>query len=68
MKFRRRDQDSWEASFDLDEDVVFEILDPEESEDTLFPEDAHDALKRLTQKTNKRGAQMKPPRRSESWR
>jgi hypothetical protein len=42
-------------------------LEKPESEGVLFLEEAHEALTKLSQKTNKRGSLMKQPRKAESW-
>lgn len=57
-------------SFD-DEPGEFELpleLDLDaEGDGIVFLEEAHEAINRLSQKTNKRGRLMKQPRRAESW-
>src|SRR5690349_19206812 len=56
-------------SFDNEGDEGFmEPLDLEgqEGEGVMFLEEAHEALNKLSQKTNKRGRLMKQPRRAES--
>ncbi len=58
-------------SFDKDEDEeLFEEpldLEGQEGDGVLFLEEAHEALNKLSQKTNKRGRLMKQPKRAESW-
>jgi hypothetical protein len=52
-----------------DEEVVEEPLNLEgqEGDGVMFLEEAHEALNKLSQKTNKRGRLMKQPKRAESW-
>ena len=67
MKARK---EAFDSAFDADEEFTMELLsfDSDDEEVTLFLDEAHDALNRLSQKTNKRGALMKQPRRAEkSW-
>ena len=54
-------------SDDEDEQDVSLGLEGQEGEGIVFLEEAHEALNRLSQKTNKRGRVMKHPRRAESW-
>ncbi len=56
-------------SFDEDEDSMDDTLGlaGQEGEGILFLEEAHEALNKLSQKTNKRGSLMKQPRKAESW-
>ncbi len=58
-------------SFDKDEDEgLFEEpleLEGQEGDGVMFLEEAHEALNKLSQKTNKRGRLMKQPKRAESW-
>lgn len=58
-------------SFDHDESGDFADeplgLDGQEGEGILFLEEAHEALNKLSQKTNKRGSLMRQPRKAESW-
>lgn len=58
-------------NFDKDEDEeLFEEpldLEGQEGDGVLFLEEAHEALNKLSQKTNKRGRLMKQPKRAESW-
>jgi hypothetical protein len=42
-------------------------LDEQAGEGIMILEEAHEALNRLSQKTNKRGRLMKQPRKAESW-
>ncbi len=61
---------TWGELFDFDDDDEFDIplaLDGETGGGIEFLEDAHEALNRLSQKTNKRGRLMRQPRRAESW-
>jgi hypothetical protein len=55
----------------IDDDEVFvdEALDFEgiTGEGILFLEEAHQALNKLSQKTNNRGKLMRQPRKAESW-
>lgn len=71
MKSRK---DSWGELFRSDEDGGgFESslndleLNEADGDGVIFLEEAHEALARLEQKTNKRGRLMKQPRRAESW-
>lgn len=62
----------WDDIFDLDGDMDDDTeaplsLEGQEGEGIVFLEEAHEALNRLSQKTNKRGRIMKHPRRAESW-
>jgi hypothetical protein len=62
----------WDDIFDLDGDINDETEAPlgltgQQGEGIVFLEEAHEALNRLSQKTNKRGRIMKHPRRAESW-
>lgn len=62
----------WGEIFNFDddnEDQVHEMLDFEgqQGEGILFLEEAHEALNKLSQKTNKRGSLMKQSRKAESW-
>lgn len=64
--------DTWGKLFNLDgndEDVIESPLefDGQQGEGILFLEEAHEALNKLSQKTNKRGRLMKQPRKAESW-
>jgi len=58
-------------NFDKDEDEGFFEepleLEGQEGDGVLFLEEAHEALNKLSQKTNKRGRLMKQPKRAESW-
>ncbi|WP_373532381.1 hypothetical protein [Vampirovibrio sp.] len=58
-------------SFGTDDDPVFvdEVLDFEgqQGDGILFLEEAHQALNKLSQKTNNRGKLMRQPRKAESW-
>jgi hypothetical protein len=56
--------------FDDDEDDAFDTpldLANETGDGVDFLNEAHEALNRLSQKANKRGGQMKQPRRAENW-
>ena len=62
----------WDDIFNLDGESDDEMeaslgLEGQEGEGILFLDEAHEALNRLSQKTNKRGRIMKHPRRAESW-
>jgi hypothetical protein len=61
----------WGELFNLEgDDEGFEEslgLEKAEGDGVLFLEEAHEALNKLSQKTNKRGKLMKQPRRAESW-
>lgn len=63
----------WGEIFNFDNDdnegLVDEMLDFEgqQGDGILFLEEAHEALNKLSQKTNKRGSMMKQPRKAESW-
>jgi hypothetical protein len=62
----------WDEIFILSEDSDDETevslgLGGQQGEGIMFLEEAHEALNRLSQKTNKRGSVMKHPRRAESW-
>jgi hypothetical protein len=61
----------WGELFNLDGDTEgFDEplgLQAAAGEGALFLEEAHEALNKLSQKTNKRGKLMKQPRRAESW-
>ena len=62
----------WDEIFDFDGDNDEEMkvslgLEGQQGEGIMFLEEAHEALNRLSQKTNKRGRMMKQPRRAESW-
>lgn len=63
----------WGEIFNLgiDDDEVFvdETLNFEgnASDGILFLEEAHQALNKLSQKTNNRGKLMRQPRKAESW-
>ena len=62
--------DAWGELFDWKDEEEFEAtleLEPESGEGVVFLEEAHEALLRLEQRTNKRGGMMKQPRRAESW-
>jgi hypothetical protein len=54
---------------DDDEFFVDEALDVEgkEGDGILFLQEAHQALNKLSQKTNNRGKLMRQPRKAESW-
>ena len=56
-------------NFDGDDEEFEELpaLEKGEGDGVLFLEEAHEALNKLSQKTNKRGKLMKQPRRAESW-
>lgn len=57
--------------FDKDEDEGFFEepleLEGQEGDGVMFLNEAHEALNKLSQKTNKRGRLMKQPKRAESW-
>lgn len=59
------------AEWDNDEfyDDVFydEEYDDNENGAPVYADEAHEALNRLHQKTNKRGKLMRQPKRAESW-
>jgi hypothetical protein len=61
----------WGEIFGFDqEDEDFEAplgLENAEGEGIEFLDEAHEAINRLSQKTNKRGKLMRQPRRAESW-
>lgn len=66
MKFH---DGKWGELFNLEADE-FETpldLDVQTGEGVEFLDEAHEALNRLSHKTNKRGRLMKQPRRAESW-
>jgi len=55
---------------DNDDEELFEPpleLEGAQGEGIVFLEEAHEALAKLQQKTNKRGRLMKQPKRAESW-
>lgn len=63
---------SWGNLFDWDkEEHAHEPapldLDETHGDGAMFLEEAHEALSKLAQKTNKRGRLMRQPRRAESW-
>lgn len=62
----------WGELFNFDNEGDEEFMEPldlegQEGEGVMFLEEAHEALNKLSQKTNKRGRLMKQPRRAESW-
>jgi hypothetical protein len=59
----------WDSDHDDEDDEIVDSLglEGQEGEGIMFLEEAHEALNRLSQKTNKRGRVMKHPRRAESW-
>ncbi len=60
----------WGELFGDKDDEEFNVLSEytdENNEGIVFLEEAHEALNKLSQKANKRGKQMKLPRRAESW-
>lgn len=63
----------WGEIFNFDNDdhegLSDETLDFEgqEGEGILFLEEAHEALNKLSQKTNNRGKLMRQPKKAESW-
>jgi len=66
------DKGTWDEIFNFDGDHDDELegslgLEDQDGEGIVFLEEAHEALNRLSQKTNKRGRVMKHPRRAESW-
>lgn len=66
------DKGTWDEIFNFDGDNDDELteslgLEGQDGEGVMFLEEAHEALNRLSQKTNKRGRVMKHPRRAESW-
>ncbi len=62
-------KEPWGNAFDFeDEDEAIMLsFDSDDDEAVEFLEEAHEAINRLYQKTNKRGRLMKQPRRAESW-
>lgn len=63
-------KEPWGNTFEFDGDeeaMDLMAYDVEDEEVTVFLEEAHEALNRLSQKTNKRGRLMRQPRRAESW-
>ena len=63
--FEGEDEGKWE-----DEDLDFPLeleLDNATGDGVELLHEAHEAINRLSQKTNKRGRMMRQPRRAESW-
>lgn len=61
---------NWGELFDFEDEEGFDVplaLEAEDGDGIVFLEEAHEALEKLNQKTNKRGRLMKQPRRAESW-
>ena len=59
--------EKWGELFNLDGDSEGFQESLGQGDGVLFLEEAHEALNKLSQKTNKRGRLMKQPRRAESW-
>ncbi|MGE0199382.1 MAG: hypothetical protein AB7P76_00285 [Candidatus Melainabacteria bacterium] len=59
------DKDLWDEDDEDWDELVLQDL--EEGEGKVFLAEAHEAIERLQQRTNKRGQAMKKPRRAESW-
>jgi hypothetical protein len=57
--------DSEESEGDVPDDSLG--LDETDGEGAIFLQEAHEALKRLSQKTNKRSRVLKHVRRTEGW-